>query len=143
LNHSQWNPKARSKDDKAVREYHKRQIRLILVNTLLLELSMHTQKCRKVMQIGIVIKLVRVAMVCVRMLMLPHDGIAKEGHAPDSPIIDERVTASGKVTPVMSHGSHQPSEYGKEKATSNASLDLETVRMCESPVHDPIHHEVR
>jgi hypothetical protein len=132
LNHSQWNPKARSKDNKAVREHHKRQIRLVLVNTLLLEFSVHAQKGVRVMQIGVVIEFVRVAVVRVRMLMLPHDGIAKEGHAPDGPIIDDRVSTGGKVPRVVSHGTHQPSKYGKEKASRNASLKLETVCvMCE------------
>jgi hypothetical protein len=50
----------------------------VFVNALLLESSMSSQKSMKVMQVGVMIKFVCVAVVCVGMLVLPHDGIAKE-----------------------------------------------------------------
>ena len=68
------------------------------------------------MQIGIGIKLIRMAVMSKGVLMLPHDGIAQERHGPNTRVVDPRNTTGTIMTSVMSQGAEQPATNGECEA---------------------------
>ena len=69
---------------------------------------MHAKQRRKVMQVGIVVELVGMRVMCECVLMLPHDGVTQEGHAPYASIVNERHSTDAVVTSVVTQSAQKP-----------------------------------
>lgn len=70
----------------------------------------------KMMQVGIVFKVVGMTVMSVRVLMLPHDGIAQKRHGPNTHVVHDRMmTADGKVTGIVTQGTNEPTKDGQTK----------------------------
>ena len=63
--------------------------------------SVNSKKEHKVVHVRVVLNLVGVAVVRVSVLVLPLNGVAKQGHCPDGPLVDGRGTTNGKVTAIV------------------------------------------
>mmetsp|Transcript_25649 Transcript_25649/g.36178 ORF Transcript_25649/g.36178 Transcript_25649/m.36178 type:complete len:98 (+) Transcript_25649:753-1046(+) len=85
---------------------------------------MNSNQPIEVMNVRIVFKIVGMAMVRVRMLMLPHDWITQQGHAPNCPFVDPSSTGNGEMSSIVSEGSNQPTEDGKQERTEKRPLDV-------------------
>jgi len=88
----------------------------------LLEASMHSEKRAKMVQVWVVIVRVGVAVMCKGVLVLPHDGIAQERHAPDGHVVDPGSTTGRKMARVVAQCSNQPAKDCKEETPNDTSL---------------------
>jgi hypothetical protein len=87
LNHAPWNPNGSSKHNEEIGKHDARKIRLTFVNAFVWKRFVNPQQHFKMMQIWIVIKVIGKGMMGTRVLMLPQDGVANHGHAPNTPFI--------------------------------------------------------
>ena len=117
LQQIEWNPQARSEDNKGIGKHNKWPVALVFVIVVLLYSTMNTKQQVKMMQIRIMIKFVGMAVVRIGVLVLPHDGIAQQRHAPNTDIIDQRTTRGRKVAGIMAQGANQPTKDSKQKGT--------------------------
>ncbi len=122
LHHIQWNPDACTKHHKGICKEYIRPEPLILVVALLLDTPMNTQQQIKVMQIWIMIVVVGVTVMRIRVLVLPHDGIAQQGHAPKTNVIDKRRSGRCKVASIVPKGTNQPPKDSKQKGANQTPL---------------------
>lgn len=123
LDHGHWDPETGTEAHKTIGKDDVRQVGLVLVNIGSLESSVNAQERDKMVQIGVMIKGIGVAVMGVRMLVLPHDGIAQKGHGPHSPVVDPRLSARGVVASIVAESSYQPAEYGQGETSEDTSLE--------------------
>ena len=79
----------------------------------------------KMVQIRVMIKGIGMTVMSVRMLMLPHDGVAQKGHGPHTAIIDPRRSAGRVMASIMTESSHQPAKNSQKETSQNTSLDIQ------------------
>jgi len=122
-----------SEHDKGVREHNVQPARLVFVYILPLEFAVNTDEGVEVVEVGVSFEVIRMAVMSVRVLVLPNNGIAQQAHSPNANVIDKRSTAGREVPGIVAQRSKKPPKNGKQKAPGNTSLKRKrrNIRRCQ------------
>ena len=83
---------------------------------------MNTQQQVKVVQIWIVVVFVGVAVVRVSVLVLPHDGVTEQRHAPKTNIVYEGISRGCKMSSIVAECTYEPPEDSKKTGPDKTPL---------------------